>query len=468
MISFIPRQITTKAIVVYLATLAIISVFYFMYAMSIEYIALGIVSVIGFFILSSRWSISWKKMSNKEYIKSLFLYALLFRVIWVICAYFYYSSKTGIPFEFGAADSLGYHNEAEWLASEPWSTALNYYFGFGSFGFSDVGYPLYLTVLYKSFGPVVILPRIIKAFLSSWMCVLVYRISARTFDDNTGRLAGIMCALMPNLIIYCGMHLKETEMIFIEVAFLERLDHLIRKHKISSWSILLPTLLAILLFFFRTILGVAAIFTAATATLLSSAPTMKRGWRRTAIVAWGVLCLITAGGGTIITEIESYWEAKNENLSRKRQEQTLRGNQWAHYATGAVMAPMVFVLPFSTMVDVDQQYGQQEKSGGNYVRNFMGFFSILAIYEAFRRKKWRDFTIIGAFAISYLGVVSLTGFNNSERFLLPGLPCLIMMWSYGIATLRPKTYKLLTPWCIIIFLMEFGWAFFKLGSRGLF
>ena len=132
------------------------------------------------------------------------------------------------------------------------------------------------------------------------------------------------------------------------------------------------------------------------------------------------------------------------------------------------MAPMVFVLPFSTMVDVDQQYAQQTKHGGNFIRNFMGFFAVLAIYEAFRRKKWRDFSLIGAFAAAYLGVVSLSGFSNSERFLLPGLPCLIMMWAYGVSALRKQTFKLLTPWCVVVVAMELAWAFFKLGSRGLF
>ena len=169
-----------------------------------------------------------------------------------------------------------------------------------------------------------------------------------------------------------------------------------------------------------------------------------------------------------MTEIEGYWEERDENVISKRYEQTLRGNQWAKYATGTVMAPMVFVLPFSTMVNVDQQYGQQEKHGGNFIRNFMGFFAILGVYEAFRRKKWRDFALIGSFVISYLGVVSLSGFSNSERFLLPGLPCLILIWSYGASSLRAQTYKLLTPWCFVVIVMEFAWAYFKLGSRGLF
>ena len=93
---------------------------------------------------------------------------------------------------------------------------------------------------------------------------------------------------------------------------------------------------------------------------------------------------------------------------------------------------------------------------------------MLAVYEAIRRKKWRDFSLIGSFVIAYLGVVSLSGFSNSERFLLPGLPCLVMMWAYGITTLRPQTIKWVPYWSFVVLLMEVGWAYFKLGSRGLF
>ena len=168
-----------------------------------------------------------------------------------------------------------------------------------------------------------------------------------------------------------------------------------------------------------------------------------------------------------MTEVEALWEQKDTNVERKRTEQTLRGNQWAKYATGTVMAPLSLVLPFATMIDVDQQYEQQMKSGGNYIRNFMGFFAILAIYEAIRRKKLREYAIIGSFTFAYISVISLSGFSNSERFLLPGLPGLIMMWSYGISVLRKETYRFLMPWCFIVLAMEISWAYFKLGSRGM-
>ena len=468
MIPFFPKQISYRAIAVYLVALVMVSVFFLSYAMKLGYMALGIAFVLGFFLLTSSWSRDWRSVSENQFIKYLFLLSVSLRIVWVIASYFYYIQATGIPFEFDTGDALGYHEEARWLVEEGWSYTWDYYFGSTFHGISDVGYPLYLTLVYSIFGPSIIIPRIFKAFIGSYTCILIYRLSARTFEESTGRMAGIMAALMPNLIIYCGYHLKEIEMIFLEVAFLERMDYLIRGRRVSFGNILVVSILGLSLFFFRTVLGAAAVFAFVTAVLFTSTPTMKKGWRRTALIGWGILCLLIASGGAIVTEIESYWEERNENVTNKRLDQTLAGNRWAQYATGAVMAPMVFVLPFSTMVDVDQQYAQQTKHGGNFIRSFMGFFAIIAIYEAFRRKKWRDFSLIGAFVIAYLGVVSLSGFSNSERFLLPGLPCLIMMWAYGISSLRKQTFKFLTPWCVVVVAMEFAWAFFKLGSRGLF
>ena len=465
MVPFFPKQISERAIIVYLASLFAVTIFYLNYAMGIGYMALGCLWVVGFFSLAVYCSKKWVIVPEKQFVSNIFWGALALRIVWVIASYYFYNAVTGQPFEFQARDSAGYHADAEWLAGEPWSTTFLYLFG--SVLYADSGFPLFLTAIYKVFGPVIMIPRMVKALLSSWTCGLVYKMSSRTFDEKVARMAGIMMVFMPNLIIYCGYHLKETLMLFLAVACLERADALIRGKRLTFFGILVPALLAGSLFLFRTAIGAAAVFAIASAVLLSSAPAMKKTGKRVALIFWGVLALVVFAGGSIASEVESLWEGRGENLENKRLEQTIRGNKWAKYATGSVMAPMIMVLPFATMVDVDQQYGQQGKSGGNYIRNFMGFFAILAIYEALRRKQWRDFVLIGAFVISYLGVVAMSGFNNSERFLLPGLPGLVMMWAYGVSTLRAKTYKLLTPWCFVVFAMEFAWAFFKLGSRGI-
>ena len=467
MVPYFPKQISNQAAFIYVAALVAVSVVFMSYAMPIGYVALGVVWVFGFFYLVAYCSKNWLKFTDKSFVSTLFWTALALRVVWVVVSYFFYIAETGIPFEFQARDSLGYHEDAEWLAGAEWSATFEYLFG-SIIALSDSGYPFYLSLIYRVFGPIVIIPRLLNALLSAWTCILVYRMASRTFGEEVGRMSGIMMTFMPNLLIYCGYHLKETLMIFLAVACVERIEYLTRRPKMSFVDFVLPSILAASLFLFRTAIGAAAVFAFVSTVLVSSAPALKYKGKRVFLIAWGVVALFLFGGSTIMTEVEALWEGRGENLENKRMEQTIRGNKWAKYATGTVMAPMIVVLPFATMVDVDQQYSQQAKSGGNYIRNFMGFFALLAIYEAFRRKKWRDVIPIGAFVIGYLGIVASSGFSNSERFLLPGLPCLIMMWAYGISTLRFKTFKLLKWWCLVVLAMEVAWAYFKLGSRGLF
>ena len=142
MIPFFPKQISQRAIFVYLAALITISLYFSDYTMRWSHMVLGGVFVIGFFALLSYWTPRWGKQNAQQYVTSLFILAIVLRIIWVAFSYFAYIKATGLPFEYGAADSLGYHDEAVWLAGERWGIAWDYYFGPSSAGISDVGYPL--------------------------------------------------------------------------------------------------------------------------------------------------------------------------------------------------------------------------------------------------------------------------------------------------------------------------------------
>ena len=203
-----------------------------------------------------------------------------------------------------------------------------------------------------------------------------------------------------------------------------------------------------------------------TALIFSSKRVVTKA-RKLQIAIWAILAVVVVGGGTIMTEVENLIQNRDSNQKMRRLEQTVRGNQWAQYATGAVMTPMMFVLPFSTMVDTGQ-YSQLVIHGGNFVRNFMGVFVLIGVFAAvFTKKKWRDLSLIGSFTMFYLLVISLSGFANSERFLLPGLPGLLIMAAYGISELTAKTFRFVKIWYVIVVLMQIGWAYFKLGSRGI-
>lgn len=467
MLSFFPHKLSSRAVAIYVGALILVSLAFNQYAMRIPYVLLGLVLVIGFFALSSMCSKSWSKLSRHDYWRAVFFTSLSVRLLWVVFSYFFYKNLTGVPFEPDAGDSMGYHAMGVWLRNEPMNKV--FYYLFTSVGtYSDSGYNLYLTLLYKLIGPNIFLTRVIKAFISSFTCCLIYKLAARSINEEVGRVAGVFSVFMPNLIIYCGLHLKETEMIFLAVAFLERTDYLIRTRKYTILTILLPMLLAVSLFLFRTVLGAVAVFSFITGLLFTSSGTVGRRKRLT-VILWGLLAVGVFAGGTIANEVESVFEERTENQIARRTAQTKRGNQWAKYATGTVMAPMMFVLPFPTMVDVDHQYNQQIMHGGNYVRNYMGFFVLLALFVAvFKTKKWRDFSLVGSYTIAYLAILSLSGFANSERFLLPALPGLVIIWAYGVANLSKQSLKYLKYWQVVVFIMPLAWAFFKLGSRGLF
>ena len=119
-VPFLPKQISLRAISLYLASLAIVCTIFYRNIMGVDFLVMGIIWVILFFALSSRFSKIWGDIPEKKFIRKVIWTALTLRVIWVIFSYFFYFIKTGIPFEFGSSDALGYHNEAIWFLEIGW------------------------------------------------------------------------------------------------------------------------------------------------------------------------------------------------------------------------------------------------------------------------------------------------------------------------------------------------------------
>lgn len=467
MIPYFPKQIATKGIYLYLGALTAISLVFMRHAMSIDFLIMGVMWVVGFFLLSNYCSKMYHDISQAAFLRNIFLIALGLRWAWCIFAYIYYLLKTGIPFEFSPGDSIWYYEETMGNLHANIRDVWRYLF-VDTDAISDSGYVFYLSLLCKITGESILLPRLVNCIFSAGTCLLIYYLAKRNIGEEGGRMAAVFTCFMPNLIFYCGLHLKESLMLFLLVACLERSDYLIRSRHYNVLNIALPVVLALILFTFRTVLGAAAIFAFVTAVVFTNTSVIGKA-KRYMLIGWIILAAATLTGGTIMNEAEGLLEQKDTNQESKRMQQTARGNQWAKYATGTVMAPMMFVLPFPTMVDVDEQYNQQMLSGGNYVRNFLGGFVLIALFSAiFITKNWRNLSLIGSFTIAYLGIISTSGFANSERFLLPALPILLIMAAYGVTLLNAKNYRFIKIWYWVVPVMAFAWAFFKLGSRGLF
>jgi len=478
MLNYVPKYFTNKAIALYFISLAVVSVLFFRKMMPLQFMLFGIVSVVGFFYFSNTLTLKWQKNSEKKYIKNIFWTALIIRLIYVVFSYYYYQAMTGMPFEFDVADAAHYHHIAKWLSAmngfaNIWANLMEHL----NDAISDAGYSLYLTYFYKIvgasgfenyFGYEIILVRFVKAFLSAYMCVLIYKLAKRNFGENVGRIAGVLSMLMPHFIFYCGLHLKEMEMVFLTVLFVERTDHLLRSKKYNFLNIAVPILLTGSLFAFRTVLGATALMAFFSAIVFSS--TKIVGWgKRVLIGIWVVAAVGYFLGGRIAMEIEEVWENRldNQEIGMEWRAQREGGNEFARYATGAIFAPMIFVIPFPTMVNTPGQENMRMMNGSNFVKNITAFFTMLAIFLLFYRKKWREHTLILAFLVGYLVVIALSNFAHSERFHLPSLPFALIMAAYGISQMDNQKKKYFNWWTMLIFVAIIGWSWIKLAGRGI-
>ena len=282
MIPYFPKQFSSRAILLYFSALAVVSIVFYRYMMKLEFFVMGIIWVLLFFLLSYRYTTRWAEFTESKYVRKLFFTALVLRLIWITFSYFYYTVKTGIPFEFGASDSLAYHDASIWFREVGWSKTFDY-LQHKSRG--DWGYPIYLTFLYMIIGPNIYLTRVIKCLLSSWMCVIVYRMAKRNMGEEVGRMAGIFCCLMPNLIIYCGLHLKETEMIFLTIASLGKADNMLHKGSLKIWDVIIEALLVVSIFLFRSVLGASVVFAIFSALVFTS-NRLVGNWNRVVLISW--------------------------------------------------------------------------------------------------------------------------------------------------------------------------------------
>ena len=463
MLNYFPKFFTSKAITLYFGALALVSIVFFKRILPFQWMLFGAVEIVSFFYFSNLLTRRWTKFSPKSFEKKLFNTALIIRISWVVFSYLFYLYMTGKPFEFGSADASFYNTKADAFSKG----ALNIMSIIKQMGVSDSGYIIYLTLIKSIFPNDIIITRFIKAALSALTCLFAYRLAARNFGEEVGRMAGIFCMLLPNLIYYTGLHLKETEMVFLVVWFVERADLLLRNKKHNAANIALPLLIAGSLFFLRTALGATVLLALFTAIIFSRSKVLGMG-KRIMLIVWLLVVIAYLAGGRIDAEMQNLWnnKATNQQTSMEWRSTRENGNKFAKFASGIVFAPIIFVIPFSTIVDIPTQQNIMLINGGNYVKNIMAFFVISAFFWIIKKKIWRDHTLIAAFTLFYLLVLVISGFAQSERFHQPVLPFLMIFGAYGISQATNKQKRYFIWWMIFIFIALIGWSWFKLAGRG--
>ena len=462
------RHISFIGAGLYLLALIVISIAFREYALQWKWILWGMGEVLFFFVLTTIFYPRWKNDEPKKFWCKVFFTAFAIRAVYAFVMCYYYYWETGIAFEYAAGDSFSYHTIASYLSKCVRHGHIIYIFKYLNaymMGWSDQGYILWLTLIYTIFGRSWLVPRLFKAAMSAYLCIAVWKLGSRTFGERTGRLAAVMCVFTPILVQICGLHTKEMEMIFVSVMALERMDYLIRSKRYTFWNVFSPILFTGLAFGFRTILGMCLIFSFLVFVLVSSKDLVgKKGKIITAAAV--VVVFFAFLFSPIGREMRLIYRYKFTDLDYNSNKYETMGFNHSHLAQSWILAPGAFVLPLAPMVEEAPDHNKMIH-GSTYVTNFVAFFAMLAIVIAFRQKKWRDFSLIGAYELSYLTLIMFSFAANSERYHEPAVPIIMLMGAYAMTHLRRKDLKIFYVYCGVLFVALVVWNWLKLSARGL-
>lgn len=477
--SFIPKRVTSWAMLTYVAAICCCNILFASHMLHWQWWFFGAIEVFGFFYFANRLSKGWFYSKPLHFTQKLFWTAFFLRMAWVIISYFLYQNWTGTAFSIDARDELFYHEVAEYAAGmmgngdwRIYSHIVNY----SNAAFSDMGYPIYLTILYWIFDNSIVVARLIKALLGAWTVVLMYKLSSRNFGEQVGRMTAVMCMLMPNLIYYCSFQLKEVEMVFLCILFVERADSLLRKGKLAFMPTAALMLIPAVMFTIRTALAATMVMSFFCALILSSERVVS--WGRRALLL--TLALVFAGvvlttSTSIGQDIQKLWQKRGSQQHAamiwhsERIDEGGYSNSFAKYAGASVFAPMIFTIPFPSMVETYGQENQKMIHGGNFVKNILSFYTIAALFILLFSGDWRKYVLPLAILCGYLVVLVFSNFAHSERFHLPILPFSLMFAAYGISKMNEVWWikKYYPYWCALMFVAAIAWNWFKLAGRGM-
>ena len=478
-VSIWPKWLSQYAIATYLLALAVVTLIYSSYSLPWYYMLSGVVSVLVFFLYGRKLAqdtsvASIKKAKNFE--KRIFLIAFIPRLLFMLLIYRIFMEYYGDAFGFEDADA-GYYDElGQFVAGLIENGNFHFYDEIshwsGSDDVADMGYGVYVGFIYWLTGNSIIAVRLLKCVLSSFTAVLIYRLAKRNFGDQAARIAALFVALWPNFWYYCSAHLKEVEMVFLVVLFVEQADQMLRSRKFTAWKVIPVLLIAAAIFTFRTPLGLVALSALVFSVAMSSSRIVNWG-KRIVVGVFAVALIGIVAGNRIEEQSRKLWETVESRQQEGNMEWRSRrenGNAFAKYASSVVFAPMIFTIPFPTMVrPFDGQEVQQLNHGGNFIKNILSGLVLFALIMLLLSGKWREHLLPLSFVLGYLVVLVFSSFAQSERFHQPIMPFEFMFAAYGVSlALSHRRYKRWCfYWCILMFVAAIAWNWFKLAGRGL-
>lgn len=484
--TFLPSRIATSGIVTSAVALAIILLLFSANAMP-AYLYLIFVLEIGlFFGAAQHFSHAWARFKPKTFAQYLFVGGLLLRIPFTLYHHLDNVSHFGLLYFDKLADIEVYVGMPKYavdaiLQRGDW----NFIEEFMKYiAIDDLGAPilntfiLLLTGNANPCGAVLVLNVILGAITPIFM----YNIARRHFGEDVGKMTAIFCMLNPNMIWWCSSLMKETQMVFFTCWFLDRMDAVLMRGKVSVAEVIPVALIGMYVFLYRAALGILLFMAFFAALVLMSQRLVSFG--KKILAGLLVMIVLLVGFGQQMQEqaqmlrLQALGEGQRQNMEwRSRRE---HGNAFAKYASKAVFAPLIFTIPFPTLTYThENQVALMEVAGGNMIKNLFSFFVILTMFLLLMSGEWRRHVFPIAYLIGYLIILAFSVYAQSGRFHMPTLPFEMMFAAYAIKLIqqnvpitkhvgRKTTYmRWYNYWCFLCVAFAVFWQWFKLKGQGI-
>ena len=464
-----PSWMANTAMVTYAIMVLVMLVLFNKQLMSLHNWILACLGIFLFFHFSNRLSKDWLVYKEKSFEKNIFWTTVLLRLAWILFfsqwTYWLWDSPWEQP-DGVSMDSYAYYDTAVWLSNmiddgRFWNVFQEMT---KETGVGDLGYPSWLALLSQIGLGSIVWTRIPNCVFEAVVCIMIYRIGKRHFGEYVGRLGAIFTMLMPLTFMYAAITMKESLMIMLMMLSVNQLDQIIQGEKKGFWQVTLGLALVASIAFFRTSLCLVMIAAFLLGLILSESKRSKwvnRLFIFLLIIVVGVL-FVGDALNMQINELKTDLEMSNTNFKNRSQ-----GNALVKNLSKMMFAPMIFTVPFPTMVEIPGQTWQQLCASGNFIKNVLSFFVILLFTMLLIQRKWRPYTFPIAVLCGYLVALTMSSFAHSGRFHQPAVPLEMMFAAAGMCLYPNESKKIWKPVLLFELVVIIGWNWFKLKGRGL-
>jgi hypothetical protein len=297
---------------------------------------------------------------------------------------------------------------------------------------------------------------------------MIYKLARNIYNEEIGRFAGIMAMLMPVMLWFDTMGVKESLMTFIIFLCLYIESELIQSRKIHIFKILILIASIFLLFYFRLFLvGLLSLVTMVFFLLNLSNRKIPRA---TVLVAFLVIFFAIY---SILIKNNAFDEFKVLMVqSQKTMEDDLIASSVSRGVSFQKSLVIPFILvgaiitPFSSLWYFNpDQLPMVSHFFNELIRNCLYFFAFLGIWISYK-KYFKKSSLIILYTFGYIFVLTVANKSFQDRFQFPAFPGMLILISVGFVEGK-KYFKKWTLYLFIIGAAIIAWNLFKLSIRGL-